>query len=118
MMESFESPKEILNKETLVELLDAKGPKDPETIAFFRKYIEQCHTEADAKAAANPESAEASNRANIAAIMKAALVYLETVNHKKLARPDLEDVLLAASQRDSTSDLAERARALLEDLGD
>lgn len=110
--ESFETPP--LTGEAVVEILDAHEPGSLEAMEAIGKYADQCHVEADAEAAADPENPAASNRANIKAEIKIALVCMKSEKHKEAARESLEQTLLAASQDDSTADLAEQIRDILD----
>lgn len=114
MSESFE--KIPVSEEVVIEVLNTRGVEDPEARELLGKYVDQCHAEADAEAAADPESAEASNRANIKAEIKIALLYSKTDKYKEQARGALEESLMAASQDPSTQDLAEQIENLLNNM--
>ncbi len=116
MFEKPQSPEQI-TEEVVIEALNTKGIEDPETKELLGKYVDQCHAEADAEALADPESHDASNRANIKADIKIAMLYSKTDRYKDQALQSLEDVRLAASQNDSTKDLVEQIEALEKELG-
>jgi len=115
MSESFE--KIPVSEAVVIEALNSKGVEDTETRELLGKYVDQCHAEADMEAAADPESSIASNRANIKAEIKIAVLYSKTDNYKEQARDALEEVYMAASQDESTQDLAQEIGDLLSRVG-
>lgn len=118
MSESMSSFENIpLSEEAVIEVLNSSGIEDPETREILEKYIDQCHTEADAEAAADPENPIASNRANIKADIRIAILYSKTEKYKNQAAESLVDALIAASQNDSTLDLVQEIEMLLSRLG-
>ncbi len=115
MFEGPSSPERI-TEEAVIEALNTKGVENQEAREMLEKFVDQCHTEADAEAAADPENPDASNRANIKADIKIAILYSRTEKYKESARESLEDAYWAASQGESTKDLVERIEALRKDL--
>ena len=114
MKNSFESPGEIpLTAEGVAQILDAHELNAPEDIEALGRYADQCHAEADAEAQADPESAIASNRANLKAEIKIALIYIKSKEYKSIGLESLEETLIAASQDGTTADLAEQITSIL-----
>lgn len=114
----FERPSlpEKIREEVVIEALNTKGAESQEARELLEKYVDQCHAEADAEAAGDPENPEASNRANIKADIKIAVLYSKTEKYKDSARESLKDAYWAASQNESTKDLVEQIEALMNDL--
>lgn len=112
MIESYKQPK-LINEQELVNLLNLNGIEDKTAKAILEKFVDQCHHEADAEVAADPKNPEKSNRANIKAEIKIAILYSKTERYKEQARESFEDAYTAASQNDSTYDLAEQIEALV-----
>ena len=114
----FEKPNlpETIREEDVVEALNTKGIDDQEAREMLEKYADQCHAEADAEVATDPESPETSNRANIKAEIKIAILYSKTEGYRNQARESLEDAHLAASQSESTQDLAVEIKSLIKSL--
>jgi hypothetical protein len=115
MIESYKHP-EVINEQELIGLLNLRGVEDQATKAILEKFVDQCHHEADAEVAAAPGNLEISNRANIKADIKIAILYSKTERYKNQARESFEDTYTAASQNDSTYDLAEQIEALIDAL--
>jgi hypothetical protein len=107
MKESFESSENI-NEQEVIDALDTKGIEDAETRELVEKFVDRCHAEADAQAVAEHDSKEISNRANILADIKIALLYSKTKKYKEQALESLEDARLAATQSVDTSDLVDQ----------
>ncbi len=114
MSESFENIP--VSEQQLIEALNTKGAEDPEAKELLKGYVDQCHAEADREAAADPKSSDVSNRANIKADIKIVSLYSKTEKYKDYARESLEETLVAASQDESTEDLAEEIIRLIENL--
>jgi hypothetical protein len=115
MSEQYKSPEKISEQE-VIEALNTKGLEDPEAKEMLGIYVDKCHAEADAEAASDPEIPEASNRANIKAEIKIATLYSKTEKYKDIARESLEEIYMAASQLESTQDLASEIELLLANL--
>ncbi len=103
----------LLTEEAVIEALDAHTLNAPEALEILGKYADQCHAEADREAQADPDSALASNRANLKAEIKIAQVGLKSREYKSLAIESLEQTLMAASQDEATEDLAEQITSIL-----
>ncbi len=114
-MEGFKQP-EIISEEYVISELNSKGIEDAETKRLLEKYVDQCNTEADAEASADPENPEASNRANIKSQIKIAVLYSKTEKYKAEALESLGDAYNAASQQSSTQDLAKHIDGLIANL--
>ncbi|OHA23632.1 MAG: hypothetical protein A3G52_02685 [Candidatus Taylorbacteria bacterium RIFCSPLOWO2_12_FULL_43_20] len=99
----------------VIDRLNAVGIEDAQTLEMVNKYVDLCHAEANEEAAADPQSAEVSNRANIKAEIRIARLFLATLNYKDRAKEILQDVLEAAYQNESTLDLASEIETLLRD---
>lgn len=118
MSERFPSPENIpVTKDEVVTALDAYGPEDQEARALLIKYEDQCRAEADREAAAQSESAEVSDRANIICAIKMAELYLATENYKHFGEEALEQAWEAASQnKERNKDLLEQIESLFKTL--
>ena len=116
MSNSFESLNIPLTEQEVIQVLEARELNSPESLEIISKYADQCHLEADIEARANPGSAETSNRANIKAEIKIASAALKVKKYKTQVAESLEQTLLAASQSETTADLAEQIQSILNDL--
>jgi len=114
-MEGYKEP-EGINEQEVVNVLDSKGIEDPEVKALLEKYVDQCQAESNAEAKSDPENPEASNRANIKAQIKIAILLSKTEKYKTEAKESFEDAYNAASQNESTHDLAEQIDSLISEL--
>ncbi|OHA62194.1 MAG: hypothetical protein A2556_01030 [Candidatus Vogelbacteria bacterium RIFOXYD2_FULL_44_9] len=113
MHESFNSfENSPVSEQEVVKILNSKGLEDNEARELLVRYVDQCHVEADTEASADPESSITSNRANIKAEIKIAILYSKTENYRDLAISSLEEALMAAVQDPSTQDLAEQIKGL------
>ena len=99
----------------IIDALNSKGVEDPETKELLDKYVAGCQVEADMETAESPENQEVSNRANIKAQIKIATLLTKT-RYKTEALESLNDAYWAASQNESTKDLAEQINALISGL--
>lgn len=115
MNESYKHP-EGVTEQQVIEALNTKGVEDAEARALLEKYVDQCHAEADMEAATDPSNPEASNRANIKADIKIAILYSKTEKYLGQALGSLDDALRAALQNESTHDLAEQINLLFDSL--
>lgn len=116
MPESFE--RRPVLEEDVINILNTKELDDPEVRGILDRYIDQCHADADAEAAADPQSCVASNRANINAEIRLAKLYMRTDWYIDLAVVSLEDALLAAQQNEDTKDLVNIIEGLLSEIND
>ncbi len=114
MSESFEQLP--ISEEVVIEALNTRGVEDPEAKELLDKYVNRCQTEAKAEVAADPESPVVSNRAPIKAAIKIAILYSKTERYRDYGRESLQEVLLVASQDDSTQDLVQEIEHLLSEL--
>ena len=111
--EQIRHPEQIITEQEVVSALDGKGVEDQEVKELLIKYVDQCHKESDSKVAIDPNS---SNRSNIEAEIKIAILYSKTRDYKEQALEAFEDLYMAAYQDDSTRDLAEQIDSLINSL--
>jgi len=112
MGSKFESL-QFLSEEEVIEVLDSREFNSPEAITIFGRYADQCHVEADRKADADRNNPVSSNRANIEAEIKIALVMLKSSRYKSEGIESLEETLIAAKQSETTVDLVEEIETIL-----
>jgi len=116
MSESFGFESFLNLEQSVIEALNGGGIEDLRSKELLGRYADQCQAEANLEVASNPESSEASNRANIKAGIKLAILYSKTEKYKAQAREALEETLWAAQQNESTLDLAREIEELLLNL--
>lgn len=104
MPESFEGMP--ISEQVVIEALNSYEIGDPRALELLGKFVDQCHVDADREADADQGNPVASNRANIKAEIRIARLYLKTEKYREEAIGSLEEAHNAASQDDSTQDLA------------
>ena len=108
--------KNIILEQEVIDLLNLKGVEDPETKGLLEKYVDQCHSEADAEVLSSPDTPGISNRSNIKADIKIASLYFKTERYKDYGKEALGEAYEAAIQNDSTLDLADEINRLIHDI--
>ncbi|MFA6251105.1 MAG: hypothetical protein WC603_00535 [Candidatus Paceibacterota bacterium] len=112
MTEQIKRFEDNVNEQQVIDALRDKGIDDVETKELLIKYIDQCHSEADREAVADPTL---SNHANIKAEIKIAELYSKT-QYKDYALESLSEIYQNAGQNESTKDLVEQIRQLIDEL--
>jgi hypothetical protein len=102
-----------VTEDEVIDALNAGGVEDPDARVLLERYTDQCQAEADAEAARGAGDPVASLRANILCAVKLTRLYSRTERYTLVAREELEDALLTASQNESTRDLAREIENLI-----
>jgi hypothetical protein len=111
-MEGFTQPEGVTEQE-VIDILDSKGIEALESAQVLGRFVDSCMAEADREAAEDPDNPVVSNRANIKVQIKMGVLFSKTKNYKREALYYFEDALMAASQDDSTEDLAKNIEDLI-----
>lgn len=112
MSEQINNPEEIITRVEILNLLDERGIEDEFVRERLQKYAEQCEKTAEQKALG--ESGKVSSLANLECAFEMAKLYFASKRYRQEGIEALEEVLLAASQDDFSSELAAQVLSILE----